>query len=405
MYEARQVAWQILSLYLISMGSVLVILFGIWYAKLTKELVNDYELELRQKHHFLISQIEKYRFEPIEISAKKISQIFNIKFSIFDRTKVYFSNLDFPAQTLFFKLNNTNIYNNDKLIYVADIQLNNFFLDNSQNHNTLNVLGNINRLRVLIQGNDISKELNFIRFKVAFVMIFSLICMSVIGYFILQFALKPLELKIRFLNNFIKDTTHEINTPISVILMSIENLEHKYNLDEVKALKRVKIAALTLSHIYSDLIFLNFPQTHLSEWIFLKDLIKERMEYFKIFLEQKNITLELILEDNVKIFINKEQFLKMFDNLIGNAIKYNTRNGYIKLELHKERLLIEDSGCGISKENLNNIFDRYARFNEDQGGFGIGLWLIKKICDEYHINIEVKSEVGKGSCFILTWKN
>ncbi|EAI4440702.1 HAMP domain-containing histidine kinase [Campylobacter lari] len=407
MHEAKRVAWQILSLYLVSVGSILVVLFGIWYAKLIEDLISEYSIKLRQEHRFVILQMEKSRFEPIEKSAKKIAQISNIKFAIFDRTKVYFSNLDLPAQTTFFKLNNANIYNNNTLIYVADINLNSLLLADNQNQSALEILGDVNRLRVLIQGDDISKELGFIRFKVALAMVFSLIFVSLVGYLILKFALKPLEARIRFLNNFIKDTTHEINTPISAILMSVESLERKKNFEEIKALKRVKIAALTLSHLYSDLTFLNFSQAYEAkkDWIFLKNLIKERMEYFKIFLEQKNIDLELVLEDNGKIYANKEQFFKMFDNLVNNAIKYNIKNGHIKIALLEQKLIIADSGCGIAKENLANIFERYSRFNENQGGFGIGLSLVDKICKEHNIKIKVESELKKGTKFILTWKN
>lgn len=406
MQEPKKVAWQILSLYLISIGSVLAVLFGIWYAKLKDDLIGEYEFKLRQDYRFIIIQMEKFRFDPISVSAPTIAQLSNIKFAIFDRTKVYFSNLDFPAQTLLFKLDNVNIYDN-KLIYIADARLNNALLGNFQKIDTLEVLGDINRLRVLVQGDDISQELAFIRFKVAFVMIFSLICVGIVGYFILKFALKPLEMKINFLNNFIKDTTHEINTPISAILMSIESLEKKQDFTHLKPLKRIKIAALTLSHIYSDLTFLNFYQAYSSnkEWIFLKPLIIERIEYFKIFLEQKNITLKLDLQYEGKILINKEQFFKMFDNLLGNAIKYNIKNGHIEVNLYKEKLMIKDSGCGISETNLSKIFDRYMRFNNDQGGFGIGLSLVKKICDEHHINIEVQSKLKEGTCFVLTWKN
>ncbi|QOR00756.1 sensor histidine kinase [Campylobacter sp. 2014D-0216] len=406
MYEAKRVAWQILTLYLVSIGSVLAVLFGVWYAKLIEELVSDHSINLRQEHRFISLQMEKSRFEPIEKSAKKIAQISNIKFAVFDRTRVYFSSLDIPAQTTFFKLNNASIYNNNTVIYIADVNLNNLLLDDHQGQSALEILGDVNRLRILIQGDDISKELGLIRFKVALAMVFSLVFVSIVGYFILKFALKPLEMRIRFLNNFIKDTTHEINTPISAILMSVESLERKKNFEEIKALKRVKIAALTLSHLYSDLTFLNFYQAYEAkkDWIYLKDLIKERMEYFKIFLEQKNITLELFLEDDGKIYANKEQFFKMFDNLVNNAIKYNIKNGHIKITLLKQSLEIEDSGCGIAKENLANIFERYSRFNENQGGFGIGLSLVDKICKDHLIDIKVESELNKGTKFILSWK-
>lgn len=68
----------------------------------------------------------------------------------------------------------------------------------------------------------------------------------------------------------------------------------------------------------------------------------------------------------------------MIDNLISNAIKYNKKGGVISIILKANFLSIADTGCGISKSNLNHIFERYTRFNKDQGGFGIGLSLVKK---------------------------
>ncbi|EAJ6191892.1 hypothetical protein DK615_07310, partial [Campylobacter lari] len=61
MYEAKRVAWQILSLYLVSIGSVLIVLFGVWYAKLIEELITEHSIKLRQEHRFVILQMEKLR--------------------------------------------------------------------------------------------------------------------------------------------------------------------------------------------------------------------------------------------------------------------------------------------------------------------------------------------------------
>lgn len=93
----------------------------------------------------------------------------------------------------------------------------------------------------------------------------------------------------------------------------------------------------------------------------------------------------------------------MIDNLINNAIKYNKKGGVISIILKANFLSIADTGCGISKSNLNQIFDRYTRFNTDQGGFGIGLSLVKKICDDNGIKITCKSVENQGSVFKLNW--
>lgn len=93
----------------------------------------------------------------------------------------------------------------------------------------------------------------------------------------------------------------------------------------------------------------------------------------------------------------------MIDNLISNAIKYNKKGGVISIILKANFLSIVDTGCGISKSNLNHIFERYTRFNKEQGGFGIGLSLVKKICNDNGIKITCKSVENQGSIFELSW--
>ncbi len=256
-----------------------------------------------------------------------------------------------------------------------------------------------------IEGEDVSEDLFFIRLKVLLGALASFALIGFVGYFLVRVALKPLESKITMLNSFIKDFTHEINTPLSVILLSIEQLEKQHkNLDTTK-FARMKVAAKTLSQTYSDLIFLTFPDTIPDEQseISFKSAVSERLEYFKLFFEQKKLNLSVNLRGDAKIFANKSKINKMLDNLISNAIKYNKKGGSIAVTLDDKALSIKDSGYGIDEKNLAKIFDRYARFNNDQGGFGIGLSLVKSICKDYGIEIRCYSTLGEGSEFVLKW--
>ena len=188
-----------------------------------------------------------------------------------------------------------------------------------------------------------------------------------------------------------------------MILLSIEQLE-KQQLDNTK-FGRIKLAAKTLSQTYSDLIFLTFPDTISNEEqkLLIKELVKERLEYFKLFFEQKKLILSVDLKGEASLMANKSKINKMLDNLISNAIKYNKIGGSITVRLDGQSLSIKDSGYGIDEKNLTKIFERYARFNKDQGGFGIGLSLVKSICKEYNIEISCSSKLGEGSEFLLKW--
>jgi len=132
------------------------------------------------------------------------------------------------------------------------------------------------------------------------------------------------------------------------------------------------------------------------EWVDLKGLIQDRVEYFAILAGSKKITFNLDLKESA-LFIDSVKIARVVDNLISNAIKYNRRNGKITITLRKDYLCVEDTGIGIESEKVNEIFERYTRFNASEGGFGIGLNIVRGIIDEYALQIDVESVLGKGT--------
>ena len=134
----------------------------------------------------------------------------------------------------------------------------------------------------------------------------------------------------------------------------------------------------------------------------VREIIADRVEYFEVLAKSKQVTFSLSLTE-AEIVMDRRKFIRVIDNLISNAIKYNKRNGEIRIELKRNRLVIEDTGIGISEEKIPFMFDRYLRFNKSEGGFGVGLSIVKKIVDEYGIRIEVESEEGVGTRMVLIW--
>ncbi len=235
--------------------------------------------------------------------------------------------------------------------------------------------------------------------------LFFIVFMGFIGYFLTKLFLKPMHNSLILLDNFIKDTTHELNTPISAILANIETID-KQNLDKKlkKKINRIEIAARTISNIYQDLTYLIMHKKIKSkiEKINLKDLILQRVSYFKILAQSKKIDFILDLQDSF-LEADKKKISKMIDNIISNAIKYNRVGGKIKIALRKNYISILDTGIGIPKEKIKDIFKRYQRFNSSEGGFGIGLNIVYMIANEFHLKIEIDSEINKGTEVIIKW--
>jgi len=225
------------------------------------------------------------------------------------------------------------------------------------------------------------------------------------GLYLAKLFLKPMRDSIMLLDRFIKDTTHELNTPLSAILANIEMMDRDVMVEKNrKKLERINIAAKTVSTLYKDLTYLTLEQEKKNEdeLLDVKQIIQDRVEYFDVLARSKQITFTLSLKD-AEIKIDKRKFMRVIDNLISNAIKYNKRNGEIEIILEDKHLTIRDTGVGIADEKIPFMFDRYLRFNSSEGGFGVGLSIVKKIVDEYNMNIEVLSKEGVGTQMVLTW--
>jgi two-component system, OmpR family, sensor kinase len=245
-----------------------------------------------------------------------------------------------------------------------------------------------------------------IRYNIIIYFSLAFIFMMFIGYFILRLFLKPMRDALHLLDRFIKDTTHELNTPVTAIITNIEMID-KNSLDErlLKKINRIEIGAKTISNIYEDLTFVTLNNQLISknEDINLSNVLRQRIDYFNSLATLKKITFDLNIKDDIFIFCDMKKITKLIDNILSNAIKYNKIAGFIKVNLDDNTLSIEDSGKGIEKENLKNLFERYSRFDKSVGGFGIGLNIVSLIAKEYDLKIDVKSEINVGTKVEIKW--
>ena len=233
------------------------------------------------------------------------------------------------------------------------------------------------------------------------------IVMIVIGYFLLNLFLKPMKEALHLLDTFIKDTTHELNTPISTIMTNIELIDREAIEDKylLKIINRIDIGAKTISNIYDDLTYLILNNQVISnnQDINLKQLIEQRVEYFSILSNIKNIKIITNLNPDVMLNIDNKKISKLIDNILSNAIKYNKMGGSIYIDLDANKVVIKDTGKGIKKEHIDLMFDRYARFDKVVGGFGIGLNIVKMICAEYNLTINITSKLDNWTEVSVSW--
>jgi two-component system OmpR family sensor kinase len=235
--------------------------------------------------------------------------------------------------------------------------------------------------------------------------LFSFFFFILLGLYLAKLFLKPMRDSIVLLDRFIKDTTHELNTPLSAILANIEMMDTSVMEESnKKKLNRINIAAKTVSTLYKDLTFLTLEQEQANEneYLDVKKLIEDRVEYFDILVKSRKLKYVLNI-NTAMIFIDRRKFTRLIDNLLSNAVKYNRINGIIGIELKKGELVVWDTGIGIKASKIPYMFDRYMRFNKSEGGFGVGLSIVKKIVDEYGMSITVTSKPKEGTRMVLKW--
>ncbi len=262
--------------------------------------------------------------------------------------------------------------------------------------------GNLGVYYIAIKENILNDKINTLIENLIFYFIIIFAVITMIGYYLANLFIAPIINERKKLNNFIKDTTHELNTPISAILMSTGK---NAPLTE-KNMQRINLSAKRVSEIYKDLVYI-FLQENTKKRVItnisLDDVIKDQLEYFEAFASKKKLTISSSIEAT-SFPIEKENFIRLFNNLLSNAIKYNVIEGKIDIKLQNSILTIKDTGIGIKKEYLNDIFNRYFRATKEQGGFGLGLNIVYHICKNYDIKIEVSSQENQGTTFTLDFR-
>ncbi|MDY0321843.1 MAG: HAMP domain-containing sensor histidine kinase [Arcobacteraceae bacterium] len=255
---------------------------------------------------------------------------------------------------------------------------------------------------ILLQNLD-TLNLNIIFF------IFPIAVISLIAYKIFS---KPLFENIfkseKNLDDKIKKTLHELNTPVATILLNTKMLKNSTSEEKtLTRIDRIEQACNDLLSLYDDMeysIKKEIEKIDIQEFI-LKESILETKRKFEELLHKSNIQCSIDIDSSIFVKTDKKGFVTAISNLLSNAVKYNKPNGYIKIYMKNKTLYIEDSGIGIDPKNLFLVFDSFYQENTNTKGFGLGLSIVKEFCDNNKIAINIKSKEQSYTIVSLDIKN
>ena len=216
---------------------------------------------------------------------------------------------------------------------------------------------------------------------------------------------------------FIMGISHDLRTPVALIKGYTEAITDGVvdDMDEIKkSLSIIYAKADQLESMINDLI--NYVKLNNTDWrqtlenVPLKPVLSEFAESSKVTAElyKRSIETSISISDTAKVPMDKQLFTRALENIFSNALRYTKENDGIQLSAWEEGknacIRISDTGAGISEKDLKHIYDLFYRGSNSrrEAGMGIGLSVVKTIIDTHGWHIDVKSELGKGTEFIIT---
>lgn len=207
-------------------------------------------------------------------------------------------------------------------------------------------------------------------------------------------------------DKFIKKSIHEINTPLSIILTNIDLLRMQGVAN--KNFTNIESASKLIHNLFNDLSYLvkkDRIQYH-KQWIDISQYLKDRITFFSELANVNSLSLVTNIESGLEVYINETKLQRVIDNNLSNIIKYSYHDSAVFIILTKvaDTIVLKFRNSADTIKRLDKVFNEYYREDEVKGGYGIGLSIVKEICDENGIIVRVKSHNNKTE-FEYSFKN
>ena len=351
---------------------------------------------------FFYISVEKKSYKQTQMQTLE-HYAYGVEKSIYDFSRTHKHIFHFP-RSLFYT---SCLYGkNRKILFATDASMCKDIAANKRKENILNKNFLLSTNRLQAKELTIVKSFSYknIYTKAFIAALFLGAMVFFMTLFFIKISLRPLEKANRYLTVFFNDAMHELKTPLGVMQLNLEFLRSK---EESKVLQRLYNSMQSMILIYEDIEY-HIKHTHVeykAEHLNFSHFLQNRIEVFSDLARIKHIDIEEEITDDLSLNINRIELQRVIDNTISNAIKYSPKKTKIIIRLYNKAdhiiFSVQDEGVGI--KDTKKIFERYAREDVIQGGFGIGLSIVKHICDKNGIEISVETQLSQGSLFSYTF--
>lgn len=201
--------------------------------------------------------------------------------------------------------------------------------------------------------------------------------------------------------------SHEFKTPLTIIRGHVENLQEGIESNTSKTYDKILNNTKVLDRLVNELLDLNKYQNGKVELkiekLELIQVVSDVVSDIKMVADLKDINIVTKVKgSNVKLLeADYIKFKQLITIIIDNAIKFSPKKSNIYIKIEDDKITIKDSGKGISKEDLNHIFERFYRSDDGNDGYGLGLCIAKYIADKHGFTIDITSTKGRGTKVVI----
>jgi two-component system OmpR family sensor kinase len=243
-------------------------------------------------------------------------------------------------------------------------------------------------LKVMYDNVRLAQDKKELFYDIFYWSLLVLVLIIILSFGFAIYAIRPMKKGFNLLEEFLKDLVHDLNTPATSISLNAELLRARgVDFEEIE---RIELSAKNIASLYKNLEVMKNESVFKGELVRVDELIKERVKVLQKLYPKIGFIMNL---KTLELKSSEHAISRILDNILTNACKYNKKNGKVSILIEENFVIIKDTGIGIN--HPERVFDRY--YKENARGLGIGMHIVKHLCDILDVKVELTSKIEQGT--------